>query len=86
MNKYKDPTEITIDRNGLAWRGGKILGRKPWIVATESSITLRDEMVIKAVTQEEAEEKAIEIANSRAKRLDKGGEPFTEVVACYCDS
>ena len=43
-------------------------------------------MVIKAATQEEAEEKAIEIANSRAKRLDKGGEPFTEVVACYCDS
>ena len=51
MNKYKDPTEITIDRNGLAWRGGKILGRKPWIVATESSITLRDEMVVKAATR-----------------------------------
>ena len=80
----KDPTEITVTRDGLAWREGKILGRKPWIVQTETQVTITNTTEVKAVTQEEAEEKAIDIANSRAKRLDSNA--YSEVVGIYCDS
>ena len=80
----KDPTEITVDRNGLAWRDGKILGRKPWVVQTETQVTLTKTIVVKAATQEEAEEKAIDIANSRAKRLDS--KAYSEVVGIYSDN
>ena len=79
----KDPTEITIDRNGLAWREGKVLGRKPWVVQTETQVTITRTTVVKAATQEEAEEKAINMANSRAKRLDANA--YTEVVGCYSE-
>ena len=79
----KDPTEITVDRNGLAWRDGKILGRKPWVVKTETQVTITNTTVIKAIDQEEAEEKAISIANSRAKRLDPNA--YSEVVGIYSD-
>ena len=79
----KDPTEITVDRNGLAWRDGKILGRKPWVVQTETQVTLTKTMIVKAIDQEEAEEKAIDIANSRAKRLDSNA--YSEVVGIYSD-
>ena len=80
----KDPTEITVTRDGLAWREGKILGRKPWIVQTETQVTLTKTIEVKAASQEEAEEKAIDIANSRAKRLDSNA--YSEVVGIYCDS
>jgi len=80
----KDPTEITVTRDGLAWRGGKILGRKPWIVQTETQITITNTTEVKAATQEEAEEKAINMANSRAKRMDSSA--YTEVVGIYCES
>ena len=80
----KDPTEITVDRNGLAWRDGKILGRKPWVVQTETQVTISKTTVVKAATQEEAEEKAIDMANSRAKRIDSSA--YTEVVGIYCES
>ena len=33
-----DPTEITIDRNGLAWRNGKVLGRKPWLLQDAAAL------------------------------------------------
>ena len=79
----KDPTEITVDRNGLAWREGKVLGRKPWVVQTETQVTLTKTMIVKAIDQEEAEEKAIDIANSRAKRLDPNA--YSEVVGIYSD-
>lgn len=79
----KDPTEITIDRNGLAWRGGKVLGRKPWVVQTETQVTITKTTVVKAATQEEAEEKAISMADSRAKRLDP--KAYSEVVGIYCE-
>jgi len=78
-----DPTEITVDRNGLAWRDGKILGRKPWVVQTETQVTISNTTIVKAATQEEAEEKAISTANSRAKRMDSNA--YTEVVGIYCD-
>ena len=79
----KDPTEITVTRDGLAWRGGKILGRKPWIVQTETQVTITNTTEVKAATQEEAEEKAITMANSRAKRMDSNA--YTEVVGIYSD-
>ena len=78
-----DPTEITIDRNGLAWRDGKVLGRKPWVVQTETQVTITKTTVVKAATQEEAEEKAINMADSRAKRLDPNA--YSEVVGIYCE-
>ena len=80
----KDPTEITVTRDGLAWRDGKILGRKPWIVQTETQVTITNTTEVKAATQEEAEEKAIDMANSRAKRMDSNA--YTEVVGIYSDS
>ena len=79
----KDPTEITVTRDGLAWRDGKILGRKPWIVQTETQVTITNTTEGKAATQEEAEEKAINMANSRAKRIDSNA--YTEVVGIYSD-
>ena len=79
----KDPTEITVTRDGLAWRGGKVLGRKPWIVKTETQVTITNTTEVKAATQEEAEEKAITMANSRAKRIDSNA--YTEVVGIYSE-
>ena len=79
----KDPTEITVTRDGLAWREGKVLGRKPWIVQTETQVTLTKTIEVKAASQEEAEEKAIDIANSRAKRLDSNA--YSEVVGIYSE-
>ena len=79
----KDPTEITVTRDGLAWREGKVLGRKPWIVQTETQVTLTKTIEVKAASQEEAEEKAINMANSRAKRLDANA--YSEVVGCYSE-
>ena len=79
----KDPTEITVTRDGLVWREGKVLGRKPWIVQTETQVTITKTTVIKAATQEEAEEKAISMADSRAKRLDPNA--YSEVVGIYCE-
>ena len=79
----KDPTEITVTRDGLAWREGKVLGRKPWIVQTETQVTISRTTEVKAATQEEAEEKAINMANSRAKRLDANA--YSEVVGCYSE-
>ena len=79
----KDPTEITVTRDGLAWREGKVLGRKPWVVQTETQVTISRTTEVKAATQEEAEEKAINMANSRAKRLDANA--YSEVVGCYSE-
>ena len=79
----KDPTEITVTRDGLAWREGKVLGRKPWIVKTETQVTITNTTEVKAATQEEAEEKAITMANSRAKRMDSNA--YTEVVGIYSE-
>ena len=79
----KDPTEITVTRDGLAWREGKVLGRKPWVVQTETQVTISRTTEVKAATQEEAEEKAINMADSRAKRLDP--KAYSEVVGIYCE-
>ena len=72
--------EITIDRmTGLAFRDGKVLGRRNWIVETETNIAITDEYIIKAISQEEAEEKAI----SMSERRYQGKNPYVEVIACW---
>lgn len=72
--------EITIDRmTGLAFRDGKVLGRKNWIVETETNIAIINEYIIKAISQEEAEEKAI----SMSERRYQGKHPHVEVITCW---
>ena len=73
--------EITVSRDGLAWRDGKVLGRRNWIVQTETSLTSKQEYIIKAINREEAEEKAISMSEARYKRY-KG--VYTEVTASWC--
>ena len=75
-----DKGEITIDRmTGLAFRDGKVLGRKSWIVETETSLTIKQEVVVKAIDMAEAEQKAIDIAESRYR----GKNAYVEVTACW---
>ncbi len=77
-----DKGKITIDRmTGLAFRDGKVLGRKNWIVQTETCININDEYVIKAISQEEAEQKAIDMSERRYQ----GKNPYVEVIACWTD-
>ena len=72
--------EITIDRmTGLAFRDGKVLGRKNWIVETETNIAIINEYIIKSISQEEAEEKAI----SMSERRYQGNHPHVEVITCW---
>tara|TARA_R100000656_G_scaffold67447_1_gene51062 strand:+ start:45 stop:302 length:258 start_codon:yes stop_codon:yes gene_type:complete len=72
--------EITIDRmTGLAFRDGKVLGRKNWIVQTETSLTIKQEVIIKAIDQNEAEQKAIDTA----ERMYPNKNPYVEVTACW---
>jgi hypothetical protein len=73
--------EITVSRDGLAWRDGKVLGRRNWIVQTETSLTSKQEYIIKAINREEAEEKAISMSETRYKRYNG---VYTEVTACWC--
>ena len=74
--------EITVSRDGLAWRDGKVLGRRNWVVVTETSLTAKNEYVVKAINREEAEEKAISMTENRYKRYDG---VYTEVTACWTD-
>ena len=75
-----DKGEITVDRmTGLAFRDGKVLGRKNWIVQTETSVTFKQEVVVKAIDMKEAEEKAIDMAERRYR----GKNAYVEVTACW---
>ena len=77
-----DKHEITVDRmTGLAWRDGKVLGRRNWVVQTETSVTFKQEVVVKAIDQNEAEQKAIDMAERRYKSKN----PYVEVTACWTD-
>jgi len=72
--------QITVDRmSGLAFRDGKVLGRRNWIVQTETNIAIINEYIIKAISQEEAEEKAI----SMSERRYQGKNPYVEVITCW---
>ncbi len=79
----RDRTEITIDpATGLAWRDGKILGRRNWEVHTETSITMRDRLIVKAASEDEAIAKAQEVA-SRKHKEDPNA--WVEIVAVFTD-
>ena len=80
----RDKTEITIDRaTGLAWRDGKILGRRSWEVHIETSVTIREKFVVKAGDEEEAMNKGIDIAQRKHKSKDTNC--WVEIWACFTD-
>ena len=77
--------DITIDKQtGLVYRDGKILGRKNFIVQVETSLTAKNEFVVKAIDAAEAEEKALDIAKSKYRSY--GESVWSEVVACWDES
>tara|TARA_R110002020_G_scaffold123296_1_gene279658 strand:- start:2989 stop:3234 length:246 start_codon:yes stop_codon:yes gene_type:complete len=77
--------DIRIDKNtGLVYRDGKILGRKPFVVQVETSLTAKNEFVVKAIDAKEAEEKALDIAKSKYKRY--GENVWSEVVGLWDES
>tara|TARA_R110002110_G_scaffold16908_5_gene72566 strand:- start:269 stop:511 length:243 start_codon:yes stop_codon:yes gene_type:complete len=74
--------DIEIDKmTGLVYRDGKILGRKNWIVQIETSLTAKDELVVKAIDVEEAEAKAMDIAKGKYRKY--GDSVYSEVVMCW---
>ncbi len=77
--------DITIDKQtGLVYRDGKILGRKSFVVQVETSLTAKNEFVVKAIDVEEAEEKALDIAKSKYRSYGKN--VWSEVVGCWDES
>jgi len=80
----RDKTEITIDKGtGLAWRDGKILGRRNWEVHTETMLTIRERFIVKAGSEEEAISKGIDIAERKHKKDDPNC--WVEIGACFTD-
>lgn len=74
--------DIEIDKiTGLVYRDGKILGRKNWIVQVETSLTAQDELVVKAIDIEEAEQKAMDIAKGKYRRYGDG--VYSEITSCW---
>lgn len=80
----RDKTEITIDRGtGLAWRDGKILGRRNWEVHTETTISIKERFVVKAASEDEAMQKGLDIAERKHKKDDPNC--WVEIGACFTD-
>tara|TARA_R110002012_G_scaffold101610_4_gene240888 strand:- start:201 stop:455 length:255 start_codon:yes stop_codon:yes gene_type:complete len=74
--------DIRIDKNtGLVYRDGKVLGRKNFIVQVETSLTAKNEFVVKAASEEEAEEKALDIAKGKYRKY--GESVYSEITACW---
>lgn len=76
--------EITVDRlTGLAWRDGKILGRRNWEVHTETNVSYKEKFIVKAASEEEAIEKATDIAQRKHRSQD----PYcwVEIGAAFTD-
>ena len=76
--------EITVDSlTGLAWRDGKILGRRNWEVHTETNVSYKEKFIVKAASEEEAIEKATDIAQRRHRSQD----PYcwVEIGAAFTD-
>ena len=74
--------DIRIDKNtGLVYRDGKVLGRKNFIVQVETSLTAKNEFVVKAASEEEAEEKALDIAKGKYRKYGKS--VYSEITACW---
>ncbi len=74
--------DITIDKQtGLVYRDGKVLGRKNWEVECEIDLRLVKNTIVKAASQEEAEEKAREMWERRYASQN----PYVEVTACWSE-
>ena len=76
--------EITVDRlTCLAWRDGKILGRRNWEVHTETNVSYKEKFIVKAASEEEAIEKATDIAQRKHRSQD----PYcwVEIGAAFTD-
>ena len=71
----------TIDKmTGLVYtKEGKVLGRKNWEVECEIDLRIVKTTVVKAATQEEAEEKAREIWERKYAMQN----PYVEVTASW---
>jgi|TARA_B100000073_G_scaffold248200_1_gene208527 hypothetical protein len=71
----------TIDKmTGLVWTDeGKVLGRKNWEVECEIDLRLVRNVVVKAATQEEAEEKARELWERKYSNQN----PYVEITSCW---
>jgi hypothetical protein len=81
---FHDKTEITVDRlTGLAWRDGKVLGRRNWEVHTETNVSYKEKFIVKAASEEEAMEKAVDIAERKHRNQDK--HCWVEIGACFTD-
>ena len=64
--------DITIDKmSGLVYRDGKVLGRKNWEVECEIDLRLVKNTIVKAASQEEAEEACEDAFNIKASDYKK---------------
>jgi hypothetical protein len=72
--------DITIDKqSGLVYRDGKILGRKNFIVQLDITHYETKEVVVKAIDEDEAEEKARAIFENR----NRNKQSYAEITACW---
>ena len=72
--------DITIDKqSGLVYRDGKVLGRKNFIVQMDITHYETKEVVVKAIDEKEAEEKALEMFERRS--VNK--QTYAEITACW---
>jgi hypothetical protein len=72
--------DVVIDKmTGMVWRDGKVLGRKNWVVQAEITMNKTSELVIKAIDEEEAEQRARESLEHKYKNDN----PYIDIVACW---
>jgi len=75
--------DITIDKqSGLVYRDGKVLGRKNFIVQMELTHYETKEVIVKAIDETEAEEKALAIFDRRMKN-SINNQSYAEITACW---
>lgn len=72
--------DVVIDKmTGMVWRDGKVLGRKNWVVQADIVINKTAELVIKAIDEQEAEERAREtLQHKYGNETD-----YIDIVACW---
>ena len=70
-----------IDKmTGLVYtKEGKVLGRKDFIVQADVSLNITREMQVKAINEEEAEQKV----RDSLERKYKNDNPYVEIIACW---
>tara|TARA_Y100001937_G_C6915042_1_gene239180 strand:+ start:96 stop:332 length:237 start_codon:yes stop_codon:yes gene_type:complete len=74
--------DVVIDKmSGLVYRDGKVLGRKNWIVVSDTTMHKTDELVIKAIDQKEAEERARESLEHKYGNDNV----FVDIVDCWSE-